>query len=164
MASPIPLCCVQWSEGDVWRGCVSLPLDTPISFKYIQVDGSGCLQGWGQDIAGGSNLSVLVTASDEVMSGLELLLEPTDAAGVCTCLCVLATVVWPCKQAPSKHSKPPAQQRTFPWTVCACVHGVCKLWCRPMQQAAASREAVRALTAPCRCFTQRDQSVLTTIH
>lgn len=87
---------MQWSEGDVWRACVSLPLDTPVSFKYIQVDGSGRLQGWGQDLAGGSNLSVLVTPSDEVMSGLQLILEPSDAAGGCVCvrvcvyMCVLA--------------------------------------------------------------------------
>lgn len=67
----------------MWRGRVDVPLDTPMSFKYILVNGAGGLVGWGQDIAGGSNLSLLVTPSDQVMSGLQLTLEPTDASGVC---------------------------------------------------------------------------------
>lgn len=72
---------MQWSEGDVWRGRAELALDAPVSFKYIQLDRSGGLVGWGQDIAGGSNISLMVTPSEEVLGGLQLTMDPTDAAG-----------------------------------------------------------------------------------
>lgn len=71
----------QWSEGDVWRGRADLPLDTPVSLKYIQVDGGGGLVAWGQDVAGGSNIGLLVSPSQEVMSGLALTVDPPEAAG-----------------------------------------------------------------------------------
>lgn len=73
----------------MWRGCAHLPLDTPVSFKYVQVNASsGSLVSWGQDISGGDNMCVLVSPSDEVMSGLQLVLEPADAAGAYMCTCV----------------------------------------------------------------------------
>jgi hypothetical protein len=65
----------------VWRGRAEVALDAAVSFKYVQLDGSGGLVAWGQDIAGGSNISLMVTPSDEVMSGLQLTVEPTEAAG-----------------------------------------------------------------------------------
>lgn len=65
----------------MWIGRAELALDAPVSFKYVQLDGAGGLVSWGQDIAGGSNISLLVTPSDEVMSGLQLTMEPTEAAG-----------------------------------------------------------------------------------
>lgn len=66
----------------MWRGEVSLPLDSTVCFKYVQVDSSGGLVAWGQDIAGGSNMSVLISPSDEVMSGLQLVLDPPETAGM----------------------------------------------------------------------------------
>lgn len=44
---------------------------------------------WGGDIAGGTNLSLLVSPSDEALGGLSLVLEPAEAAGgsrVCVCV------------------------------------------------------------------------------
>lgn len=35
---------------------------------------------WGQDIAGGSNISLMVSPSEEVLSGLALTLDPPEAA------------------------------------------------------------------------------------
>lgn len=54
----------------------------------LQVDGGGGLVCWGGDIAGGTNLSLLVSPSDKAPGGLTLVLEPAEAAGgshVCVC-------------------------------------------------------------------------------
>ena len=49
-------------------------------FHHVQVDGGGSLVSWGQDIAGGSNISLMVSPSEEVLSGLALTLDPPEAA------------------------------------------------------------------------------------
>jgi hypothetical protein len=56
---------------------------------WLQVNDTGGLVCWGGDIAGGSNLSLLVSPSVEVEGELALLLEPPEAAGGCqSCECV----------------------------------------------------------------------------
>lgn len=47
----------------------------------VQIDGNGKLVYWGQDVGGGSNISLIVSPSDEETSGLQITMDPADAAG-----------------------------------------------------------------------------------
>lgn len=85
----------------MWRGSVTLPLDQPVAFKYIQVNAGGGLVAWGQDIAGGNNITLEVTKSDDDTGGLSLTLEPQAVSGerhitppnpLLTCGCMSAAV------------------------------------------------------------------------
>jgi hypothetical protein len=52
---------------------------------------------WGQDIAGGSNISLMVSPSEEVISGLALTLDPPEAASESRCSAVhvlCCAVLW----------------------------------------------------------------------
>jgi hypothetical protein len=67
---------MQWSDGDVWRAGVSLPVDTPVTFKYIELADDGHLVAWGADVAAGGNMTVTVNRSDELISGYQVTMEP----------------------------------------------------------------------------------------
>eukprot|EP00879_Flechtneria_rotunda_P003248 GHRR01003472.1.p1 GENE.GHRR01003472.1~~GHRR01003472.1.p1 ORF type:complete len:905 (+),score=298.55 GHRR01003472.1:335-3049(+) len=76
---------LEWSEGDVWRAAAHLPVNSPVSFKCIELGPSGELVSWGHDIAGDKNLEVLVQRSEEATAGYTVTIEPnmhpeTDAA------------------------------------------------------------------------------------
>lgn len=47
----------------------------------MQIDGNGKLVYWGQDVGGGSNISLIVSPSDEDTSALQITMDPADAAG-----------------------------------------------------------------------------------
>ncbi|WIA09999.1 hypothetical protein OEZ85_010211 [Tetradesmus obliquus] len=68
---------MEWSEGDVWRVSVPLPIDSPIAFKYIELGPDGGLVGWGQDLCAGSgNMSVLVERAQDFVTGFTVTLDP----------------------------------------------------------------------------------------
>uniref|UniRef100_A0A383W2G5 CBM20 domain-containing protein n=1 Tax=Tetradesmus obliquus TaxID=3088 RepID=A0A383W2G5_TETOB len=68
---------MEWSEGDVWRVSVPLPIDSPIAFKYIELGPDGGLVGWGQDLCAGSgNMAVLVERAQDFVTGFTVTLDP----------------------------------------------------------------------------------------
>lgn len=95
---PSPLCIhfcfllliiLQWSEGDVWRVSVPLPIDSPIAFKYIELGPNGGLVGWGQDLCAGSgNMSVLVERAQDFVTGFTVTLDPPMPTGEAAACCV----------------------------------------------------------------------------
>lgn len=69
---------LQWSEGDVWRGCAELPVGRATEFKYACVAADdGALVAWGDDaVEGGGNLVAHIVEDDSVVAGYRLLVDP----------------------------------------------------------------------------------------
>lgn len=58
-----------------------IPLNTPVSFKYIELGADGRLVGWGQDIcAGGGNMTVLVEPAQQLISAYKVTVDPPMSA------------------------------------------------------------------------------------
>lgn len=63
---------LQWSDGDLWRVGVSLPGDTLVSFKYIELGKNDQLVAWCSEVPDGTNMTVTVSRSDELISGYKV--------------------------------------------------------------------------------------------
>lgn len=58
-----------------------MPIDSPISFKYIELGDDGKLVGWGADVAEGGNMTVTVTRTDQLLSGYQVSMDPPMQTG-----------------------------------------------------------------------------------
>lgn len=65
----------------MWRNSIPIPVGVPVAFKYIEEADDGSLVGWGEDVAGGCNLTVTVEPDDQLISGYRITLLPDTPTG-----------------------------------------------------------------------------------